>query len=170
MPKNLPVVSPKGQARECGPCSLCCDLFPVPELQKDSGARCRWCEPPHGCAIHTSRPAVCRSFDCAWLRGAGTDAERPDLVRLFIAGTARLGGRLGTLCYAELDAVDVNLPRLRELAARTGKPVFVLAPPLDAGWLVGCEVTIEPSGEVRPRPIAAASFSWLRALPAEPVL
>jgi hypothetical protein len=58
--------------RSCGSCTLCCKLFPVPELSKPGG---RWC--PHiaqgrGCGIHETRPPVCRAFWCQWI-------ENPDL-------------------------------------------------------------------------------------------
>jgi hypothetical protein len=55
------------EGRSCGSCTLCCKLFPVPDLGKAAG---RWC--PHvaqgrGCAIHASRPPICRAFHCQWL-------------------------------------------------------------------------------------------------------
>lgn len=55
------------EVRACGTCTICCKLFPVPDLAKPAG---RWC--PHvaqgkGCGIHATRPAVCRAFDCQWL-------------------------------------------------------------------------------------------------------
>ncbi len=53
--------------RACGTCTLCCKLFPVPELDKPAG---KWC--PHiaqgaGCGIHATRPDVCRAFFCQWI-------------------------------------------------------------------------------------------------------
>src|ERR1700744_388298 len=53
--------------RDCGGCTVCC-VFPTinkPEIQKQSGARCRHCHET-GCAIYDSRPPVCRSYYCAW--------------------------------------------------------------------------------------------------------
>jgi hypothetical protein len=67
------------EARPCGPCSLCCKLYPVEELAKPIE---RWC--PHvvtgsGCAIHATRPIACRNFQCLWTYAAPLDERwRPD--------------------------------------------------------------------------------------------
>lgn len=53
--------------RDCGGCTVCC-VFPTinkPEIQKQSGARCRHCHET-GCGIYDSRPPVCRAYFCAW--------------------------------------------------------------------------------------------------------
>ena len=53
--------------RDCGGCTVCC-VFPTinkPEIQKQSGARCRHCHET-GCGIYDSRPPVCRAYYCAW--------------------------------------------------------------------------------------------------------
>jgi hypothetical protein len=53
--------------RDCGGCTVCC-IFPTinkPEIQKQSGARCRHCSQA-GCTIYESRPQVCRAWFCAW--------------------------------------------------------------------------------------------------------
>jgi hypothetical protein len=53
--------------RECGECTVCCVALSIdkPEIQKLSGAACRHCF-SGGCAIHETRPPVCRAFYCAW--------------------------------------------------------------------------------------------------------
>ena len=53
--------------RECGGCTLCCDLIAVPALKKAAGEACVHCVKSFGCTIHESRPAQCRGFDCLWL-------------------------------------------------------------------------------------------------------
>ena len=67
--------------RECGGCTVCCVAPNIdkPEIQKVSGARCRHACGA-GCAIHDSRPPVCRAFYCAW-RTVDIFSEewRPDL-------------------------------------------------------------------------------------------
>ena len=80
-----------GQARSCGPCSLCCKVAVVPELSKPAGAWCSHARPGKGgCAIYGSpeRPAVCSSFQCAWVaRPNGLpDAFRPDRVHAYVTG------------------------------------------------------------------------------------
>jgi hypothetical protein len=66
--------------RACGDCTACCTLFPIdrPELAKQAGVAC-----PHlaggGCAIHATRPDVCRDWFCGWRRLPRLDeAWRPD--------------------------------------------------------------------------------------------
>lgn len=162
---NLPVLSQTAQGRGCGPCSLCCDLFPVPELAKDGGSRCEFCSPPDGCAIHASRPDVCRSFDCAWLKGWEGEEFRPDRAGFFIAGVVRLRGRLGTVAYGLVDRADEALERLTAYARQTGHPVFFLLPPLP-GDLFGGETVVEPDGRQHFTLAPQERFSWRNARPA----
>jgi len=58
--------------RACGSCTLCCKLFPVPELDKPAGRWCRHIAQGRGCGVHETRPDVCRAFWCQWI-------ENPDL-------------------------------------------------------------------------------------------
>lgn len=53
--------------RSCGSCTLCCKVFPVPELEKAAGKWCKHIEHGLGCGIHESRPPVCRGFFCQWV-------------------------------------------------------------------------------------------------------
>ena len=71
--------------RDCGGCTVCC-VFPTinkPEIQKQSGVRCRHCHET-GCGIYDSRPPVCRAYYCAW-RTVDIFGEdwRPDRLRAF---------------------------------------------------------------------------------------
>jgi hypothetical protein len=59
-------------ARSCGSCTLCCKLFPVPDLAKPAGKWCQHIAQGRGCGMHEARPQVCRSFWCQWI-------ENPDL-------------------------------------------------------------------------------------------
>jgi hypothetical protein len=74
------------EGRICGSCTLCCKLFPVPELNKAAG---RWC--PHvqqgrGCTIHASRPKVCRTFHCQWLYHAELGPEwKPERAKFVLS-------------------------------------------------------------------------------------
>jgi hypothetical protein len=58
--------------RSCGSCTLCCKLFPVPELEKPAGRWCQHIAQGKGCGMHETRPNVCRAFWCQWI-------ENPDL-------------------------------------------------------------------------------------------
>ncbi len=51
--------------RDCGDCTLCCLLLPVPGVKIGINTNCRFCT--HHCSIHEKRPPICRSFDCEWL-------------------------------------------------------------------------------------------------------
>jgi hypothetical protein len=69
------------QGRDCGGCTLCCRVPPVdtPEFQKQAGVLCQHCEPEVGCAIHATRPPVCRGWFCGWRRlPLLDDSWRPD--------------------------------------------------------------------------------------------
>lgn len=66
--------------RNCGECTLCCKLLPVPELEKLAGARCAHHRAHKGCAIYKKRPLSCRVWSCEWLNGGDMAAglSRPD--------------------------------------------------------------------------------------------
>ena len=71
-----------GQAatgRACGPCTLCCKVYDVPEAASPMGRWCGHCEPGRGCRIWETRPAQCRAFDCNWIKMNWLGEEwRPD--------------------------------------------------------------------------------------------
>lgn len=64
--------------RTCGPCTACCWVGSVPGLKEEYS----FCEhqTEAGCSVHDQpRHRVCESFQCAWLRGVGSEEDRPDL-------------------------------------------------------------------------------------------
>jgi hypothetical protein len=69
------MTTPLAPGKSCGSCTLCCKLFPVPELQKPAGKWCRHIAQGRGCGIHETRPPVCRAFDCQWLQNAELGPE-----------------------------------------------------------------------------------------------
>jgi hypothetical protein len=71
---------PPHDDRPCGDCIACCviPLIDTPELKKPEGQVCPNCT-GRGCAIYSTRPDVCRTFNCAWKRIASMPPEtRPD--------------------------------------------------------------------------------------------
>jgi len=67
----------------CGECTLCCELFPVPAVNKKANELCKYCVLKKGCSIYNHRPKGCLGFDCAWLqmkkKGLNPSVElRPD--------------------------------------------------------------------------------------------
>src|SRR3569833_1733688 len=72
--------------RDCGPCTLCCKVMAVDEIEKVAGAWCAHCAKGAGCAIYETRPQSCRAFSCAWLRHPQLPRNlRPDLTRVVLA-------------------------------------------------------------------------------------
>lgn len=51
--------------RECGDCTLCCLLLPVPGVKVGVNTNCKFCTDK--CSIHDNRPNICSTFDCEWL-------------------------------------------------------------------------------------------------------
>ncbi len=108
-----PERSRRAAGRECGACSVCCTVLRVDELAKPADRDCRHQRGEQGCAIHPSRPAVCRGYHCLWLQGGLEEGERPD--------------RTGGLVDLEPDGLGVRLG-IREI--RPG--VFDASPALRA--------------------------------------
>jgi len=66
--------------RECGKCSLCCELLAVEDLDKPQNTRCAH-QKGVGCSIFgkPERPKVCSAFKCAWLwNESWPEKLRPD--------------------------------------------------------------------------------------------
>jgi hypothetical protein len=91
--------------RKCGECRLCCNVFPLPVLDKPAG---RWCHllGPGGCTVHDlGQPEVCSQYACYWLEHEGLPEEaRPDRLGLVVTerGTVTVGGH-------ELTVLVINL-------------------------------------------------------------
>ncbi len=66
--------------RQCGECTLCCRLLPVPQLGKVAGQRCPHQRHSCGCAIYNTRPNSCRLWSCRWKADPEetADLRRPD--------------------------------------------------------------------------------------------
>ena len=68
--------------RHCGGCTACCRPFAIAAIEKPPNTWCRHCTVGTGCKIYATRPNACRGFACAWLYGAGTETDRPDLAEV----------------------------------------------------------------------------------------
>jgi hypothetical protein len=106
-----------GEARACGPCSLCCVVLRVDEIGKPGGTPCPELSPGGGCGIHATRPGICRAYRCLWLQGGLEEEDRPD----------RLGAVLDVVPVGETLRLEIReaergrfaaSPRLREIAER----------------------------------------------------
>lgn len=103
----------RAAGRRCGECSLCCTVLRVDELAKPAGRDCAHQRAAGGCAIHATRPPICRAYHCLWLQGGLEEDERPD----------RIGG------VVDLEATGVGV-RLAIREARPGS--FDASPKLQA--------------------------------------
>lgn len=84
--RRLEVIQPP----TCGPCTLCCKLLGVPELEKAPDVWCQHATKGKGCAIYRQRPGRCQEFECLWLAGLFGDGEvqfRPDQLHAVIRPT-----------------------------------------------------------------------------------
>lgn len=50
---------------ECGECTLCCELLPVPSINKQAHELCKYCT-ENKCSIYETRPKECAEFRCAF--------------------------------------------------------------------------------------------------------
>lgn len=63
---------------ECDGCTICCDLLPVPVLNKASYIRCVHCKLSK-CMIHDHKPDYCTSYDCMYSQSEKLPVSlRPD--------------------------------------------------------------------------------------------
>lgn len=63
-------------SRVCGECSVCCVQWKIPVLNKPARMPCLHLD--GDCTIYEDRPQVCATFRCGWLRGMGSEDDRPD--------------------------------------------------------------------------------------------
>ncbi len=114
-------------ARVCGPCTLCCQFFAVPETGKPTGQWCDHCGAT-GCAIHRTRPPSCRNFECFWLLDEGFPEDlRPDLCGIVVSFNEDHASVVAHVDPARPDALAEE-PGSALLAALSGAfdPVFVV--------------------------------------------
>jgi hypothetical protein len=99
---SAPAESRPPITRECGTCTMCCKTMSVWEIEKPNGVWCKHVKNHQTCAIYETRPQSCRTFDCLWLRGIGTEAMRPDRSRVVLVEAEDSNGG-GTGLAAILD-------------------------------------------------------------------
>lgn len=80
--------------RDCDGCTLCCKVMNVPQLEAPAGTWCRHCDAAKGCAIHATRPQVCRDFFCMYITNKNLGPEwKPSACKFVISHEAN-GNRL----------------------------------------------------------------------------
>ena len=114
--------------RSCAECRSCCNVFPLPAIDKPAYEWCRNLGPA-GCAVHQrGQPEVCRRYSCYWLDHEETPEEyRPDRAGLVVTecGAVTVGGH-------ELPVLVVNL--LEPSSDRSPAAQAMLEGFQEAGW------------------------------------
>lgn len=77
---------------DCDGCTACCKILKISELEKPANIWCRHCKVGEGCGIYETRPEVCRSYACLWLKTQSlgrpiSPGLRPDKSRVVIGTT-----------------------------------------------------------------------------------
>jgi len=62
---------------KCEECTLCCELLPIKEINKQPSVLCSDCTLSKGCNIYNNRPEECKNFNCLYIE----DNEMPDFLR-----------------------------------------------------------------------------------------
>jgi hypothetical protein len=124
-----PADSPGGAPRTCGECQACCNGWLAAEVlghQMGGGVPCRFLR-PEGCGIYESRPELCRSFVCGWLKPGSPFPEhwRPDRSGLIIREGRWEGQRCWLLQYAGQDPSEEMLEWMRQYTTSTGEPHII---------------------------------------------
>lgn len=150
--------------RTCGTgpnrCTACCKTHPIDPndgFLKKPGIWCTLCKKGGGCTVYgqDSRPPICTTFRCDWLKGEGDVEHRPDKTRVILEQqTDTLGGDVlvmwevaeGALqrpyAVAILDAaIAKKMPVLAIYCS--GSRVFYLPKPLADAGLIKCDPIIE---------------------------
>lgn len=74
--------------RQCGECTLCCELLPVAEINKPASTRCKHQSRTKGCKIYANRPISCRVWSCVWWLNVDVEGmRRPDKTHYVIDPT-----------------------------------------------------------------------------------
>lgn len=165
-----------GRPKSCGPCTLCCKVMGVSELEKPAGTQCGHCRPGRGCGIYEARPQGCRVFECVWLMDPEMPHRfRPDQTKV-VLDQDHGGRRLLARCdpanplawkrqpiYGALKgyAADHWGPGGRIVMAVAGRRAWLLTPKedIDLGEIdpsARVEVAEGPDGQVRVTVGAAA--------------
>jgi hypothetical protein len=120
------VFGPALDDRACGDCIACCLLpaIDTPELKKPERQLCPHCT-GKGCGVYDARPAVCRTFNCAWKRIASMPPEtRPDRLGVMFTLERHLPAR-NVFEHLYVAAVAVADPRaLQNRLARDALHMF----------------------------------------------
>jgi|SRR6185437_5001951 len=79
-------MTPAGEPRRCGTCTLCCKLLTIPQFGNPSGQWCPHCVQGRGCTLYPNWPEECRTFYCGYLKWPELGEHwRPSRCKLVVA-------------------------------------------------------------------------------------
>ncbi|MEL6396477.1 MAG: hypothetical protein AAFQ71_10825 [Planctomycetota bacterium] len=143
--------------RTCGECRACCVAPDIPELGKPRDTPCpRLHDAGRSggqCSVYGSRPEVCRSFECAWLSGLGSERDRPDRLGVLMQPITMPDGGPG-LGMVELRRGALEQPRVKSMVRdfdRT-KPGRVVLRRFQEARFQALTVEGAPPLELKPHP------------------
>ena len=127
--------------RQCGGCTVCCEVAAVPTLNKPAFTRCSHQLDGFGCVIFgkPQRPVECVRFGCEWLlRGFGETGDRPDKIGVMFSINRTPTGPIGALYELEPDAAIERGKHLAIDFARTQDIPLIVIPHGDeqGRWVV----------------------------------
>ena len=124
-------------ARECGPCTACCEGWAEGEIRghrMQPGQPCHFLAPASErstgsspCRIYDERPeSPCRRFVCGWLAAGSPfpEAFRPDRAGVILVATRWQARRAWILLPAGRDAPPEMLAWMQGYAQTTGEPFY----------------------------------------------
>ncbi len=116
--------------RGCGECRTCCNGWLSAEIyghKMGGGVPCKFLK-PDGCGIYESRPELCRSFVCGWLKPGSPFPEnwRPDKIGFIIREGLWEGKTCWLLQYAGKEDPSAEvMEAMRQHTIATGQPHII---------------------------------------------
>lgn len=125
----VPAKSSETVRRVCGECQACCSGWLTAEIlghKMGGGVPCKFLG-PEGCGIYESRPELCRSFICGWLKPGSPFPEdwRPDKIGFIIREGLWEGKTCWLLQYAGKEPTEEVMEAMRQHTIATGEPHII---------------------------------------------
>lgn len=105
--------------RECGDCTVCCDILTIEEenFYKEGRTKCNFLV-NNKCNIYEDKPKCCSEFFCSWLTGIGGGEQQPNKNKILTFAAEFNNGLWVAVIETEPDAL---LTSGREMAIELAK-------------------------------------------------
>jgi Fe-S-cluster containining protein len=118
------------RVRTCGPCTACCDYFPIKAIGKVALKTCEYLSDPkkdcNNCTIHGDHPTVCKEYACMWVAGYGEEEDRPDQCGMIIDSMTPVKNALrGVPIRAGAQDEEAGIKAVNNISKQSNKPVMV---------------------------------------------